>query len=781
MDRLYGMGLLQVYLCVRVFRLEFKSRSSSSQIFPVVPEGLVVAQIIGHLDHVRRGFLFFYGASTRLRRVLESIQAGLFFTATYQVLIKGFGDFEELPLVPWSAIVQLEALYISTCVAQLTPAGPVVSAGHGPTLPRGVGRRDGRDWPHRSQSHVRTMNSAQLKLFTELGKTSGATNAQAALAFACDILITVGIWWRLKSNKTSVQSTNRLLNFLVMTAINRGVLTMLTALLNIILFLTKPGTFDFMSVILISGKLLKLKSLAVYMNSMLAMLNTRQHARQLAGIGSVIDMDDRRPEHISMPTMHVTVETHQTTVEDEMMFNATFSWDFDIKLEISKLCSYQTRPGERSDRPSPQYRDRFTGESRYGSTIADQHSLCAGSRLPRDETRQQALASSRTNSVASWWSDSRTPGATFSLHAAAKPLMKLLYHRQAREYIKLHREDALDEHSVTVLKSYLEYPYISAETRVIVLEELIRRAGKEACAQDAVVMVNAIEANGHLFRHLVEQSRDPKVVKLTCDLVRHLAKQDKTSTRICIMELAPMLAQISSFKPHPTSAPSCTTGKLEEQSSSRLSAASLVSIAQRSSFASSSRSEFEPDPELYKGLVELISSSDPATCVRGWFGLSYISETLAGAQAVLLAGALRYAGEHLLAVHIEDSDQGPMLAQWVCLVLANISRYRSTLAAVLAKPDIIKRIVELIGNRNTSVRRSAMLAVHNITLYHEGAQSMLAAGCLDRLDIQLLRREEDVRVLYWAARVLANFARHCIGEKEGLFLKVSAINQSVWS
>ncbi|KAJ7174962.1 hypothetical protein C8R43DRAFT_1118994 [Mycena crocata] len=73
-----------------------------------------------------------------------------------------------------------------------------------------------------------------------------------------------------------------------MTAVNRGVITMVTALLNMILFLTQPGTFYFMLMLLISGKF--------YMNSMLAMLNTRQHAHSVGKFGT------SAVEHISMPT-----------------------------------------------------------------------------------------------------------------------------------------------------------------------------------------------------------------------------------------------------------------------------------------------------------------------------------------------------------------------------------------------------------------------------------------------------------------------------------------------
>lgn len=64
--------------------------------------------------------------------------------------------------------------------------------------------------------------------------------------------------------------TNRMINFLIIMAVNRGVLTMITALLNIVLvrtlarsriiadictrFLAKPGTFYFMLMVESSGK-----------------------------------------------------------------------------------------------------------------------------------------------------------------------------------------------------------------------------------------------------------------------------------------------------------------------------------------------------------------------------------------------------------------------------------------------------------------------------------------------------------------------------------------------
>ncbi|KAJ6477101.1 hypothetical protein C8R47DRAFT_1198843 [Mycena vitilis] len=87
---------------------------------------------------------------------------------------------------------------------------------------------------------------------------------------------------------------NKLINFLIITSINRGVFTMLFAILNIIMvlqfamswsccnlaqWLTKPEAFYFLMMNILCGKF--------YMNSMLAILNTREHAHSLSQVGTL--------------------------------------------------------------------------------------------------------------------------------------------------------------------------------------------------------------------------------------------------------------------------------------------------------------------------------------------------------------------------------------------------------------------------------------------------------------------------------------------------------------
>jgi hypothetical protein len=66
------------------------------------------------------------------------------------------------------------------------------------------------------------------------------------------------------------------------------------------------------------------------------------------------------------------------------------------------------------------------------------------------------LARQRTReSYLSWWSDSNPPGATISIHTLAKPLMRLMYHRQALGFIQKNRGTPLSQETLEIYSSYL--------------------------------------------------------------------------------------------------------------------------------------------------------------------------------------------------------------------------------------------------------------------------------------------------------------------------------------
>ncbi|KAJ7611101.1 hypothetical protein DFH06DRAFT_1245572 [Mycena polygramma] len=238
---------------------------------------------------------------------LECVQMGASFANIYHWFIDEFGNYDALRFIEWSDMFQLTALYLAIFVAQahfarciyhlrkeniILPVAIFVLA----LLALGAGLGQ-------------VVLCIQLGEYSKLGATKVTTNLQAAAALVADGLITFGLCWRLNQGRGGIQSTNKILNFLIVTAVNRGGFTIIFAVLNIILFFGRPGTFDFMLVLFISDKF--------YMNSMLAMLNTRQYAVNVAGARASVGPQLSLPVYEANPnvtrTTAVTISTTQET------------------------------------------------------------------------------------------------------------------------------------------------------------------------------------------------------------------------------------------------------------------------------------------------------------------------------------------------------------------------------------------------------------------------------------------------------------------------------------
>ncbi|KAF5366105.1 hypothetical protein D9757_012693 [Collybiopsis confluens] len=65
--------------------------------------------------------------------------------------------------------------------------------------------------------------------------TKAITSLEAAASVACDIVITLALFIKLRSHHSTIKSTNTVLQKLSLYAINRGILTAVSATLNLIL------------------------------------------------------------------------------------------------------------------------------------------------------------------------------------------------------------------------------------------------------------------------------------------------------------------------------------------------------------------------------------------------------------------------------------------------------------------------------------------------------------------------------------------------------------------
>ncbi|KAJ7050634.1 hypothetical protein C8F01DRAFT_1177676 [Mycena amicta] len=153
-------------------------------------------------------------------------------------------------------------------------------------------------------------------------------------------------------------------------------------------------------------------------------------------------------------------------------------------------------------------------------------------------------------SVHSWWSDSNSVGATIPLHSLAKPLMKLMYHRQALAVLKRRALAPLTEGILQELKCYLTFKGIQSSTRALVLEHLLRRfrGSTDGSEKDLVILDSDLLA---FAADVVRSgSPDPLNVRLlcaACELLEHASAHPKNKDVFAEMNLKKPLISLLRF------------------------------------------------------------------------------------------------------------------------------------------------------------------------------------------------------------------------------------------
>jgi len=93
-----------------------------------------------------------------------------------------------------------------------------------------------------------------------------------SLSVAVDVMITTILCLFLRLNRTSVSSTNRIIDALTLYTLQNGSITSAAAIASLICWLTMPQNRIFLGLHFVIGKL--------YANTLLATLNSRKHLRQ---------------------------------------------------------------------------------------------------------------------------------------------------------------------------------------------------------------------------------------------------------------------------------------------------------------------------------------------------------------------------------------------------------------------------------------------------------------------------------------------------------------------
>ncbi|KAJ7036707.1 hypothetical protein C8F04DRAFT_1257590 [Mycena alexandri] len=212
---------------------------------------------------------------------LETTQILFFFRSSYFRFVQHFGI--ELGDLIWSDSLQLLANYLSAFTVQIYFATRI----HRLTRAQVTIFKNSAIGIYVvvllallsvAAGTAQTVLTYEVRAYAKLEQTKAITTLQTGASLACDIVITLYLCIFLARNKGGLPRTERMLNALMMNAVNRGFLTALSSAMTMILikFLVYPGTLWFFLSIAPNSKL--------YMNSMLATptnrLNMRHHMQR---------------------------------------------------------------------------------------------------------------------------------------------------------------------------------------------------------------------------------------------------------------------------------------------------------------------------------------------------------------------------------------------------------------------------------------------------------------------------------------------------------------------
>ncbi|KAJ7479254.1 armadillo-type protein [Mycena latifolia] len=312
-------------------------------------------------------------------------------------------------------------------------------------------------------------------------------------------------------------------------------------------------------------------------------------------------------------------------------------------------------------------------------------------------TRQPTL-----DSIRSWWSDRNPPGPNINLHAAAKPLMRLMYHRDAVAFIAKNRGTSLSGKNMEIYSSYLAYKYVSPATKTAIVEELGQKAISEEDAR-AVVDSPALQ----LLQQLLG-SPDAKLRRSTCSLLGKLVYHQSTAAAVLRVNpcvgLVPILSGtdiellestmyvLSLITQSPEGAQAAVAAKAVDYLEDPLASPNMqvrshtcATLGHLAFYDSTS-----VNMKLCPRLVPLLRDTNLDIVQKAAEALFCIAKSPEGAQAAVDAHVLDYVADLLLSPNAG-------VRQWTCKLLVRLASNKSTVTAIVGVRTHCLRLVSLLG------------------------------------------------------------------------------------
>ncbi|KAF7350420.1 hypothetical protein MVEN_01347000 [Mycena venus] len=363
----------------------------------------------------------------------------------------------------------------------------------------------------------------------------------------------------------------------------------------------------------------------------------------------------------------------------------------------------------------------------------------------------------RSLSLHSWWSDSNSAlvyGPTINLHAAAKPLMRLMYHRQALALIRKNRGKPLSGTTLEIYTSYFQWDFVWWSTKTAILFELAERASDVG---EARAVVDSPD-----FFHITQMLKSPDIGARisSCRLLENLAIHDCTTRAILQLRIFECLVSMlhdgdSGVVERAAFALSRIAGTSLDGARAIVDAGALVPVLKLLESPSPGIREWACNLvgnlacrestsaavlalKPFQALVSLLSDKDSGVVDGAAHALSQIAHSSDGAQAIVDAGALD------LVLELLESPR-------------NIAWHGSTGATVRAlKP--YEQIVSLLSDEDSGVVDGAVHALCQIALSLDGAQAITDAGALDHVSTLLESPSPQIRK--WSCLLVRSLSSH---------------------
>jgi len=214
-----------------------------------------------------------------------TLHAIFFAMLNFKNFVSLYGNIGAENVIPYEANVMLCLVYVVAFTAQMFYAGRIwILTKH--------------DWRYTAPvillglcqfaaGIAQTVEVAQVHLYSKLQALTGPiSSTQSAATLACDLTITAILCVVLRRSRSGLRRTDSAVDRMIIYALNRGAMTSLWALLQLIFFVGMPGTFVFQMFIVPSCHL--------YVISVCSMLISRESLRaDLRGPnGIIIPMTD---------------------------------------------------------------------------------------------------------------------------------------------------------------------------------------------------------------------------------------------------------------------------------------------------------------------------------------------------------------------------------------------------------------------------------------------------------------------------------------------------------